>query len=75
MTFLIYYVIFWIVGLAAMFVTGSTKDISSAAYILLLYQLTVTVGLTGRAAALAGMRGLCFRSSWDTAVWGWVCSG
>ncbi len=47
MTFLIYYVIGWIVGLAAMFVTGSTKDISSAAYILLLYQLTVTVGLTG----------------------------
>ncbi|NOX89814.1 MAG: stearoyl-CoA 9-desaturase [Calditrichaeota bacterium] len=47
MVFLIYYVIGWIVGLAAMFITGATKDVASAAYILLLYQLTVTVGLTG----------------------------
>jgi len=47
MTFLIYYVIGWIVGLVAIFVTGSMKDIASAAYTLLLYQLTVTVGLTG----------------------------
>jgi len=47
MIFLICYVIGWIAGLVAMFVTGSTKDVSSAAYILLLYQLIVTVGLTG----------------------------
>lgn len=67
MIFLISYVIGWIVGLVAAFVTGSTKDISSAAHILLLYQLTVTVGLTG----ILGGYGHLFRGDRVARSIGW----
>jgi len=47
MVFLIYYGIGWIVGLAAAFITASTRDVASAAHTFLLWHLVVTVGLTG----------------------------
>jgi hypothetical protein len=47
MIFLIYYVIGWVVGLVVAFATGSMTNVSSASQTLLLYHLTVTVGLTG----------------------------
>jgi uncharacterized membrane protein YhaH (DUF805 family) len=46
MTFMIYYAIGWLVGLIALAVTR-TRDVRSAARVLLLWQLVVTVGLSG----------------------------
>ena len=53
--FLICYAIGWIVGLIVMFVTGSMKDVASAARMFLLCHLTVTVGLSGILGAYGHM--------------------
>jgi hypothetical protein len=47
MVFLIYYGIGWIVGLVAVFMTGSMIDTTSVATTLLMWHLIVTIGLTG----------------------------
>ena len=68
MVFLIYYGIGWVVGLTVGFITGSMTDVVSASQTLLLYHLTVTVGLMG----VLGAYGHLFMSDRIARSIGWA---